>query len=331
MLLCLRLGVSWMQAAAVVASACLLSTNGAAHEAERTAAERIYVLSQTGAKLTEIEEEAGKASSSIPLGKAPAALALAPDSALAYVTHPDIGKVSVVDLAERRVDRMLEAPGSPFGIAAASGGRIYVADWNGGEISVIETAGSAPSKTVKVGRAPAHLLLTPDQSLLFVANRESDTVSAIRTADLTLAGTISVGRAPFAMALSPDAKRLYVGNVQAGTISVIDTGALVVIETRKSGAMPYGAAVTPDGARVLVTNQQSGTVAVLAGQDAPPGSIRVGGYPEGIAIGVDGRHAYAANWFSDDVSVLDLESLREIRRIKCPGGPRSVVISHRKH
>jgi YVTN family beta-propeller protein len=313
------------KAAAAVLSVCIAF-------ADMThAAERIYVLSQTGAKLTEIAEEAGAASSSIALDKAPAALALAPDSALAYVTHPDLGKISVVDLSARRVVRMIDVPGSPFGIAAASGGRIYVADWNGDEVSVIDTTGAAPPKTVKVGRAPAHLLLTPDQRMLFVANRESDSISAIRTDDLTLAGTISVGRAPFAIALSPDAKRLYVGNVQSGNVSVIETATLSVIETRKSGAMPYGAAVTPDGAHVLITNQQSGTVAVLGEKAGAPGSIKVGGYPEGIAIRADGRRAYVANWFSDDVSVLDIESLKEVRRIKCPGGPRSVVISYRKH
>ncbi len=319
----MRRNLTWMRGAAVL-WACLAYADVAG------AAERIYVLSQTGAKLTEIGDEAGDALSSIALDKAPATLALAPDAPLAYVTHPDLGSVSVVDLAEQRVLRTIKMSGSPFGVAVASGGRLYVADWNSDEVSVIETSSETPAKTIKAGRAPAHLLLTPDEKLLFVANRESDSISAVRTADLTIAATIPVGHAPFAIALSPDAKRLYVGNVQSGNVSVIDVERLAVVETRKSGAMPYGAAVTPDGARVLITNQQSGSVAVLAGDNGTPSSIRVGGYPEGIAIRADGRRAYVANWFSDDVSVLDLDSLKEIRRIKCPGGPRSVVISHRK-
>jgi YVTN family beta-propeller protein len=294
------------------------------------AGDRIYVLCQTGAKLTEIDGETGELSS-IALDKAPAAFALAPDSGFAYVTHPDLGQVSVVDISKRRVLRTIKIQGAPFGIAAAATGRIFVADWNGDEVSIIETEGAAPPRTVKVGHAPTHLLLTPDQRMLFVANRESDSVSAIRTGGMQLVGSIPVGRAPFAMALSPDARRLYIGNVQGGTVSVVDTLRLAVIETRKSGAMPYGAAVTPDGRHVLITNQQSGTVAVLGAKEAPADAIRVGGYPEGIAVSTDGRRAYAANWFSDDVSVLDLESRKEIRRIKCPGGPRSVVISYRKH
>lgn len=293
------------------------------------ARERIYVVSQAGAALSAIEDGADKPAFSIPLDKAPAALALAPGAARAYVTHPDLGKVSVVDLEERRVVRSLSVAGSPFGIAAAKDGRLFVGDWNGAHVFVIGAEGEAPQKTIEVGRAPAHLLLSPDNALLFVANRESDSVSVIRTADLSVAATIPVGRAPFALALSPNGARLYVGNVQGGTVSVVDTTKLAATETVPSGAMPYGAAVTPDGSRVLITNQQASTVSVLGQKAAERVSLKVGGYPEGVAVSTDGARAYVANWFSDDISVLDLTSLSEIRRIKCPAGPRGIALSPR--
>ncbi|MCC7250896.1 beta-propeller fold lactonase family protein [Hyphomicrobium sp.] len=295
---------------------------------EAGAKERVYVLSQAGAALSEIEDGAEKTAAPIPLDKAPAALVLSSDGAQAYVSHPDIGKVSIVDLGQRRVVSSLTVAGSPFGLAVAKDGRLFVGDWNGAHVSVIDTKGQAPPRTVDVGRAPAHLILTPDEKLLFIANRESDSVSVVRTEDLSVAATIAVDRAPFAMALSPDATRLYVGNVQGGTVSIVDTAGFKVTKTRVSGAMPYGAAVTGDGLRLVVTNQQASTVSVIEAKDAPPSVIKVGGYPEGVAINADGTRAYVANWFSDDVSVLDLESLKEIRRIKCPQGPRGIAISH---
>jgi len=294
------------------------------------AADRIYVLSQTGAALSEIADGADTASGAIALDKAPAALAIAADGSLAYVTHPDLGKASVVDLAQRRVIRTLDLGGSPFGVAIARDGRLFVADWNGSHVSVLDAEGREPARTVEVGRAPAHILLTPDEKLLFVANRESDSVSVVRTADLTIVATVSVGRAPFAMALSQDARRLYVGNVQSGTVSVIETGTFKVVDVLQSGAMPYGAAVVDDGSRVLVTNQQAGTVAVLGMPDAPPAHVKVGAYPEGIVIVADGARCYVANWFSDDVSVIDLITLKEVRRVKVPGGPRAIAVSRQK-
>jgi len=312
-----------IQAIALAACAACLPRAAAAEPGER-----VYVVSQAGAALRAIEDGADKPAFSIALDKAPAALALAPGGAIAYVTHPDLGKVSVVDLEAQKVIRSLSVSGSPFGIAVAKDGRLFIGDWNGAHVSVMAVDGREPEKVIGVGRAPAHLLLTPDETLLFVANRESDSVSAVRTADLSVAATIPVGRAPFALALSPDGARLYVGNVQSGNVSVIDTAKLAVIETVPSGAMPYGAAVTPDGTRVLVTNQQARSVSLL-GTHAAPATIKVGEYPEGVAVTADGARAYVANWFSDDVSVLDLASLSEIRRIKCPGGPRGIAISQR--
>ena len=50
----------------------------------------------------------------------------------------------------------------------------------------------------------------------------------------------------------------------------------------------------------------------------------VGSYPEGVAITSDSRKAYVANWFSDDISVIDLVAAKEIGRIKCAPGPRAI-------
>jgi YVTN family beta-propeller protein len=292
-----------------------------------TAAERIYVLSQAGAALSAIEGEQEKVAWSVGLDKAPAAFVLSPDGLAAYVSHPDLGQVSVVDLETRSVVRRISVGGSPFGVALSSDGRLFVGDWNGAHVSVVGVERSGSGEVIEVGRAPAHLLLTPDETLLFIANRESDSVSVVRTSDLAVLTTIPVGRAPFAMALSPDEARLYVGNVQSGDVSVIDVDALKVVETLASGAMPYGAAVTPDASHVLVTNQQAGTVSVLSAGGEATESIKVGGYPEGVAVSADGSYAVVANWFSDDVSVLDLASGSELRRIKCPSGPRGIVVS----
>lgn len=294
------------------------------------AAERIYILAQDGATLSEVETgaDAPADGATIALDKAPASFALAPDAPLAYVTHSELGQVSVVDLDKRAVIRTIAMPGSPFGIAVGKGGRLFVGDWNEGHVTVVELAGDGKPKMtrVSVGPAPGHVVLSPDERTLFVANREGDSVSAIRTEDLSLAATVPVGHAPFAMALNPEGTRLYVGNVQGGTVTVIDTATLSVSETWKTGAMPYGAAATPDGARLLVTHQGSGTLGVFDAGGKSVAKIKVGSYPEGVAIGSGGTRAYVANWFSDDVSVLDLEKMEVIGRIKTGAGPRAVWV-----
>ncbi|HRN89596.1 YncE family protein [Hyphomicrobium sp.] len=298
--------------------------------ASGVAAERIYILSQEGAVLSEVASgaDAPADDANIKLEKGPALLALAPDAPLAYVTHSDLGQVAVVDLDQRRVVRTIDVPGSPFGIAAGKDGRIFVGDWHEDHVIAVDTAGEGEPRLtkVRVGRAPAHVVLSPDGEMVFVANREDDSVSAVRTSDMTVVATIPVGHAPFAMTLSPDGARLFVGNMQGGSVSVVDTGKLAVSDTWKTGAMPYGAAVTPDGGRVLITHQGGGTVGIFADTDTALATVKVGSYPEGVAIGENGTRAYVANWFSDNVSVIDLGTMKEIQRIKTPAGPRAVAV-----
>lgn len=312
----------WLRAASFAAfHIALASCVSIAH-----AAERVYVLSQSGAALSAIDEGGEAVAWTMKLDKAPASFAFSADHRLAYVSHPDLSQVSVVDLETQKVLRKISAAGSPFGVALTSKGRLFVGDWASSHVAVFDGEAKEPTKVLEVGRAPAHLVLTPDEKFLFVANRESNSVSAVRVSDLTVAGEIAVGHAPFAMAISPDGSRLYVGNVQGGSVSVIDTTALKVLDTVNSGAMPYGAAVTPDGARVLVTNQQARSVSVIEKAASGPAEIKVGEYPEGVGLSADGARAYVANWFSDDVSVIDLASLKELRRIKCAGGPRGIAV-----
>jgi YVTN family beta-propeller protein len=54
-------------------------------------------------------------------------------------------------------------------------------------------------------------------------------------------------------------------------------------------------------------------------------TVPVGRYPEAVAI--RGGFAYVANWFSDDVSVIDLATLRETRRIPVAEGPRGLAVA----
>ena len=96
--------------------------------------------------------------------------------------------------------------------------------------------------------------------------------------------------------------------------------------------MPYGVAMTHDDAEILVSNQQGGSISIFDAQThAPRAEIKVGRYPEGLVALRNGSKAYVANWFSASVSVLDLKTNTEIKRIICPEGPRMVLAGATEH
>jgi YVTN family beta-propeller protein len=52
------------------------------------------------------------------------------------------------------------------------------------------------------------------------------------------------------------------------------------------------------------------------------GGVKVGSHPDWITFSPDSKYAYAANGASDDVSVIDVEKLIEIERIKVGSAPK---------
>ena len=282
---------------------------------------RIAVASQDDGSVTEIDPSSLEVVKRIALSRGPANLALSPDGTELFVSHPDGGTVDTIATATGHVDREIAVKGEPFGIAAGPG-CIYVADWERAAVTCVDPVSGATMATFAVGRSPANATMDAARHRLYVADRESDDVTIVDTASRSVVGRIATGSAPFALAVSPAGDRLYVANVHDGTLAVIDTAASRRIAVVPVGAMPYGVAVTPDGATILVTNQHSNSVSLVDAKTLKTaGTIAVGRYPEGIIATADGR-AYVANWFSGDVSVLDLAQRREIKRIKIGDGPR---------
>lgn len=299
---------------ATLALAAATGTGGAS-----ASADPVWVVSQQGAELARIE--AGTVAGRIPLGPAPVAAATDRAGRL-YLTHPDGRTVTVVEPGQP--PRRLPVPGQAFGLAASpDGAHLFVGDWSGDRVLRISAATGAVAGTAAVGHEPAHLVLDR-RGRLYVADRESRQVSVIDTGTMTRVAVVPTGEAPFALALAPDEASLYVANVRSGDLTVIDTATLRARATVPAGRMPYGVAVTGDGSRILVTNQHAAAVTVIdAARLEIVATVAVGPYPEGIAV--VGPRAYVANWFSDDVSVIDLATWRETARIKVAEGPRTVL------
>ena len=98
---------------------------------------------------------------------------------------------------------------------------------------------------ITVGNDPRCVVITPDQSYLYVTNYGDDTVSVISLADFTVSKTISVGNGPYGISVTPSGAFVYVVNQLDGTVSVIDADSdsdtyNTVIKTVAVGNSPTG-------------------------------------------------------------------------------------------
>ncbi len=207
---------------------------------------------------------------------------------------------------------------NPSGVAITPDGtRAYVLNIFSEDVSVIDTDPVSANFNTKVatigdlGDDPFGVAFTPDGAFAYVTTQGPATVWVIDTATNMVEDEIVLGDGVgTGVAFTPDGAFAYVGNAGSGlldTVSVIDTSNMEVGPTITVGAFPMGIAITPNGAFAYVTNSD-GTVSVLDTASNMVATIRVGTDPRGVAITPNGAFAYVTNLFSDDVSVIELES-----------------------
>jgi len=160
----------------------------------------------------------------------------------------------------------------PLGIAVLRGGQTaYVAAERDDAVYALDTRNPAKPAllaNIGVGAHPAALLLSPDQTRLFVANSLSDTVSVIDTGSNAVVGTILLrpdmardlpGATPTALALSADGKMLYVALGDMNAIAVVDAGAMQLRGYIPVGWYPSAIAIIGSD-RLLVANAKGTTL-----------------------------------------------------------------------
>ncbi len=128
----------------------------------------------------------------------------------------------------------------PYTVAATrDGSSAWVSLWNASQVVELDlTAGKVkdkisvmpPADPLAPGSHPAALLLSPDESLLYVALANVDRVIVIETADGRRVGVLDTrapgqkagGAYPSALALSSDGRRLFVADASLDAVAVFD-------------------------------------------------------------------------------------------------------------
>ena len=194
---------------------------------------------------------------------APGGVAIQPDGKRLYVTLSRYNVLAMVDLPGGRV-RTIPVGIAPYEVVLFSSAKAYVSNWGGrrpnkgektanssgsqvlvdektgiannGTVSVVNLSKRQEVKTIEVGLHPSGMVLSPDNSRLFVACANSDIVSVIDTETDEVVEEINVrmeknlpfGSAPNAVTITADGNTLFVANGTDNAICCVELG-------RKSG------------------------------------------------------------------------------------------------
>jgi DNA-binding beta-propeller fold protein YncE len=125
---------------------------------------------------------------------------------------------------------------------------------------------------------------------------------------------------------APAPKRVFVVNTGGGTVSLVDLGTMNQVEKHEVGPRPYGIAVSTDGKTVAVGVEDEECVKFFSLPDFKlKGKTPIGKmFNDHIVLTKDGRHILVANFYSDDVVGIDIETMKEAFRIKDCSAPHVI-------
>ena len=274
----------------------------------------------------------------------PWALAAARDGRVLYAACGPTGTVAVIDVAERRVIRMVPVGGTPRGLAVSDDDATLAVSLEGrDEVVLFDLPACAERARIAVGADPEGLAFRPDGRRLYVANRLSQDVSIVDVARATVSGRVQAGREPFALVRSPDGRTLAVVSRRADlapadqapqtevTLLDAETGEVRSRVHLPSCHLCEAGAFTADSRHLLVpairvhnllpiVQVARGWVlyGALAVVDVARGTVRVlplayanEGFadPAGIVVSQDVARAFVAAGGNDEVGVIDVDAL----------------------
>ncbi|MFH2204775.1 MAG: beta-propeller fold lactonase family protein [Elusimicrobiota bacterium] len=298
----------------------------------------LYVTRRYADDVAVVDLKKRRVMRSLRTGLEPYGLLLSADGKRLYVANSQSDSVSIIDVESG--ETVVEAPvkREPRFIAATPDGKkLIVANGLGRGVSILDAADGRVLEHRSLSRASnlRQLAVSPDGRWAYVnhvvGHDEVPTLQLERgwinsngfsVLDLSKPGhrvtllldhLLDGAANPWGMALSADGKRLYISLSGAHEIAIVDTAKALALVEKTAG----------DAVRHLEENVEIVRQLGIARRVKVEGLV-----PRGVALNEKAGEFYAANYYSDDISVLDAET--GAVRARIPLGPAQDMTLYRK-
>lgn len=276
-------------------------------------------------------------------------IAVAPDGSRIYISEEGFNTLTVIDGKTLQVTKKIQLSGNPNLVDITPDGRyLYVAialaydDLSefpkvkasaSGGVDVIDTQSLTNIKTIAMKGGVHDLNVTPDGKFVVVGNSrggQANVMSVVDTKTNEVAWTLPMNPAPSPMAISknPDGstKAIYAQNGRDNGFQVVDFATRKVTNTVKlpditgqaqnqygPPSASHGIMVTPDQKTLLVNSRFNSALYAYSLPDLRPvGAVTLGGRGAGwLTITPDSKTAYVANEHTNNVSAVDIATMKE--------------------
>jgi YVTN family beta-propeller protein len=260
----------------------------------------------------------------------------APDGSRIYISDEAESTLDVVDAKTLKVMKKVKLSGHPNNMAVGKDGkRVYVGIiQEPGGVDVIDTATLTRVKTIPTKGTIHNPYVTPDGKYVVAGSIVGKSVNVIDATTETPAWTLDedLGVRPMAFARNPDGSTKWIFVQMSGLngFAVVDFATHKEVQRIKNPPLPagkkevpegsdpsHGMAVTSDGKTLVVCSRINNYLYSYSLPDLKLiGSAELTGKGAGwVTLTPDGKTAYVANPVTNDVSVVDVKTMKETAKI----------------
>lgn len=299
----------------------------------------LYVDNSQGDDLTVIDLAALKVVDTIKVGNEPHGLCAPADGRRLFTTIESEKNLKTIDTITGKILDTIPVTGRPNECAATPDGHyVGVPIRDGNSVDVVDTVQRKVVKVLPV-KEPHNCFNTGNNNDLYVSSMGSHEIDVIDLKKMAYSARIPVGGIPRPYAVSNDERTLYTALTNLHGFVIADIPGRKVVERVELPPAPplacplevntptHGLALTPDGKQLWVTSLADAGVYVydLAAKKTSP-MIHVGKCPNWIAFSPDGKYCVVSNSDTDDCSIIDAHTHREVARVKVGKSPKRVLV-----
>lgn len=242
---------------------------------------------------------------------------------LAYVCVYGSSYVSVVDVMEARRLVDINVGIGPLDIAINRHDlSAYVTNFTENTVSLVDLRGSETVITATSGKKPAGIKVSRDGRFVYLVHYGEPNVYVLNARSLERIAEIPLPSIGFQLDLTADGSLAFVSLKSTAQIAVVDLTVNLVVKVIPAGAGAEDVKVGPDRL-AFVSNEDGDSITPVNVPLAESASsfLPTSSGPAGLVFTNGGSRLYCANRQDRSVSLYDVFTRRELKKIPAGNGP----------
>jgi len=304
-----------------------------------SASTKLYVTNSQGDDITVIDLSNFKVIDDIKVGEHVHGICAPATGNRVFATVESDHTLKVIDTATDKLLDTIPLTGRPNQCASTPNGRyVGVPIRDGNSVDIVDITEKKIVKILPVS-VPHNCYNSGSNTEMFVSSMGANQIDRIDLNKMDYDAKTPVPGIPRPYAVAKDGNRAYVALTDVHGFAVVNIPNPKLIENVQLPPAPpstcaleprtptHGLELTPDGRQLWVTSLADSGVYVydVATKKISP-EIHTGKCPNWIAVSPDGHYVAVSNSASDDTSIIDAQSHREVARIKVGKGPKRLLI-----